>query len=160
MLKDYGAGVARRYGYRRGPEWRAARRAYLKRQPSCAACKVQYRGFFAPLRRLFTGTVVHHIVPIHVCFALGRPDLETDTRNLLTLCAGHHLLIGHVLNYEEFNIYAKACVLRCWGKPTSEIWDNPEFKRFAEERYRPFSMWSDDEREAFRRKLWEKFPPK
>jgi hypothetical protein len=29
---------------------------------------------------------VHHIFPFHYCIALGRPDLELDDRNLITLC--------------------------------------------------------------------------
>lgn len=44
--------------------------------------------------------------------ALGRPDLELDERNLITLCeteAGsaaenHHLLIGHLDDFESSNL--------------------------------------------------------
>jgi len=32
------------------------------------------------------GLQVHHIFPFHYCIALGRPDLELDDRNLITLC--------------------------------------------------------------------------
>lgn len=152
--------VARRYGYKRSPKWPAARRAHFLRQPTCVACKKQYRGLAAWFVRLFTGTLVHHIIPFHVCRAIERPDLETDTRNLLTLCIGHHWVIGHVLNYEQFNLYAKACVLRCWGRPPHIVWNDPEFQRFASEAYKSFQLWTGEEIAAFRQKVDEKYPPK
>jgi hypothetical protein len=37
---------------------------------------------------------VHHIFPFHDCVALGRPDLELDERNLITLCGKSHNGIG------------------------------------------------------------------
>lgn len=160
IRRDPGARIARQYGYKRSRHWPAARRAYLVRQPTCVACKKQYRGLRAWFVRLFTGTIVHHIVPFHVCLALDRPDLETDTRNLLTLCAGHHLVIGHLLNYEEFNLYAKACVLRCWGKTPEEVLHNPEFQRFAKDGYKAFSTWTGEQIADFRERLNDKFPPK
>lgn len=160
MFQDHGARVAKRYGFRRSWAWGPARRAHLRRQPSCVACKKQYRGLVAWFVRLLTGTVVHHIVPIHVCFAMDRADLETDSRNLLTLCMGHHRVIGHVSDYEQFNLYAKACVLRCWGRSPEEILHNLEFQRFALEACKPFSTWLPQEVVSFRQKLDEKFPPK
>jgi hypothetical protein len=58
------------------------------------------------------GLQVHHIFPFHYCIALGRPDLELDDRNLITLCedeAGkpgqnHHLLVGHLDDFESSNL--------------------------------------------------------
>ena len=55
---------------------------------------------------------MHHIFPFHYCIALGRPDLELDDRNLITLCedeAGkpgqnHHLLVGHLDDFESSNL--------------------------------------------------------
>ena len=37
---------------------------------------------------------VQHIFPFHYCVALGRPDLELDERNLITLCGKSHDGIG------------------------------------------------------------------
>jgi hypothetical protein len=55
---------------------------------------------------------VHHIFPFHLCIALGRPDLELDPRNLVTLCQSesgrrtedHHLLLGHLDDFESANL--------------------------------------------------------
>ena len=61
---------------------------------------------------LGAGVQVHHVIPFHVCVALGRPDLELDARNLITLCedeAGrrgedHHLLVGHLGSFRSANL--------------------------------------------------------
>lgn len=157
-MRDHGARVASFYGYKRTSAWRRARRIHLVRQPTCVACKKQYRGLVAFFVRLWTGTVVHHIIPFHVCLALDRPDLETDSRNLLTLCAGHHFVIGHLgQDYEYFNLYAKVCVIRCWGRSPEKVLENTEFQRFAKDGYKAFCSWTVDEIEAFRAKLTEKF---
>jgi hypothetical protein len=58
------------------------------------------------------GLQVHHIFPFHYCRLLGRPDLELDLRNLVTLCedeAGrpgenHHLLVGHLDDFQSSNL--------------------------------------------------------
>ena len=55
---------------------------------------------------------VHHIIPFHYCVALGRPDLELDDRNLISLCESvkgkecnnHHLLVGHLDNFKSANL--------------------------------------------------------
>jgi hypothetical protein len=59
---------------------------------------------------------VHHIFPVHYCRALGRPDLELDERNLVTLCESepgrpgfnHHLLVGHLGDFEAANPSSRA----------------------------------------------------
>jgi hypothetical protein len=114
----------------------------------------------APFFRFFTGTVVHHIVPIEFCFAVDRPDLETDSRNLLTLCRGHHLAIGHLGSFESFNLHAKICCVRFFDKSPASLHTHLEWERFASEASKPLSEWPAPDLAAFRVKLDEKFPPK
>lgn len=97
-VKDHGAIVAARYDFARSSKWPHVERDHLAKQPQCVACR-------HPGARV----EVHHIFPFHFCVALGRPDLELDERNLVTLCvtsaepgAGdHHLLIGHLDDFES-----------------------------------------------------------
>jgi len=91
---DPGAQVAAQYGLQRSPEWPKAEKDHLQLQPTCVAC-----GGTENLQ-------VHHILPFHFCILLGRPDLELDQRNLITLCQGtnnHHLLLGHLDDWQSYN---------------------------------------------------------
>jgi hypothetical protein len=95
--------AAARVGLRRSPEWPQVERAHLQAQPRCLACAAG-----AP----DTAVQVHHIFPFHLCILFGRPDLELDARNLITLCesepgrpaADHHLLLGHLDDFESANL--------------------------------------------------------
>lgn len=76
----------------RSSHWGAVRKAFLKTHPACAACgKTRLMG----LRTID----VHHIKPYHI-----RQDLELDPNNLITLCRKHHLQIGHLGNWEKWNV--------------------------------------------------------
>lgn len=95
---DHGALVAARYRIARSPHWRAVAKAHLAKHPRCAACGPHARR---------VKLQVHHIFPFHWCVRLGRPDLELDERNLITLCSGgdnHHLLLGHLDDYESADL--------------------------------------------------------
>ncbi len=105
IVKNNEAGNAA--GIQRSPEWPKAKEAHLIIEPHCAAC-------FEGSKK--TGCLqVHHIFPFQYCIALGRPDLELDQRNLITLCENeethpgenHHLLIGHLDDFKSFNINVK-----------------------------------------------------
>ncbi|HEY1959995.1 MAG TPA: hypothetical protein VGH28_30510 [Polyangiaceae bacterium] len=104
-MSDHGTLVAERYGVTRSTKWPSVERAHLARSPECVAC-----------RRPGARVAVHHIFPFHICVLLGRPDLELDTRNLITLCAesdergagDHHLLIGHFDDWESMNVHVGA----------------------------------------------------
>jgi hypothetical protein len=94
---DHGALVALKYGIARSPRWHAVARAHLAKQPHCVACKPGAR----------VAVQVHHIFPFHYCVHFGRPDLELDERNLVTLCSGgsnHHLLLGHLDDFESADL--------------------------------------------------------
>ena len=90
---DQGAQIAAAFGIRRSPHWPEVVKEHLALQPTCVCC--------LPNIELKVGLQVHHIFPFHYCIALGRPNLELDERNLITLCgkshggtgANHHLWI-------------------------------------------------------------------
>lgn len=103
-------------GKERSPLWPKYRKAWLEKNPSCAAC-----GSTEDLQ-------VHHCLPFHMQFTgeqvraagvtLGRDfldselisghELELNTGNFISLCEpsgpeGHHLSIGHIGNFKKFN---------------------------------------------------------
>ena len=89
----------------RSDKWPAVEQSHLQAQPVCAAC-----GLGQPKQ----GLQVHHMLPFHFCVKLGRPELELDERNLMTLCDetinNHHLLLGHLGNFQSYNPNVKADV--------------------------------------------------
>ena len=105
---DHGAIEAKRNGVERSPEWPKAEKEHLAKQPACVACKPGGA-------HKDEGLQVHHIFPFHYCVILGRPDLELDQRNLITLCQkeegrtgeDHHLLIGHLDDFKSSNLNVK-----------------------------------------------------
>jgi len=72
----------------RSPRWPAARAAWLKDHPACAAT-----GSTADIE-------VHHITPVHVA-----PDRELDPDNLITLCRPMHFWLGHGGDWRAYNPY-------------------------------------------------------
>lgn len=67
--------------------WQTCRRAFLKmvgKQCTCCPSKKKIE--------------VHHILPRHI-----RPDLAVDMTNLIALCKGCHLRIGHLGSYYQYN---------------------------------------------------------
>ncbi len=65
--------------YSRNQNWSVVRYDHILEHPNCFIC--------GSCRKLH----VHHIVPFHI-----NPELELDPENLMTLCAQHHLLFGHL----------------------------------------------------------------
>jgi hypothetical protein len=95
---------AQKHEAERSPKWNRFRDDFVSKNPGCVVCG---RG-----KEDGVGVQAHHIFPFHYCIALGRPDLELDARNLITLCeteAGHsadnhHLLVGHLDDFESSNL--------------------------------------------------------
>lgn len=85
------------------------------REPTCAACG--HTGL---------GVQVHHIKPFHL-----HPNLELDPDNLITLCEvkgrEHHLLLGHLDNWESYNVNVRADVKRFHKKSEKEIRAHPDW---------------------------------
>ena len=91
----------------RSPHWPAARRAWLKQYPTCAACGTA------------KSVQVHHKQPFHLY-----PARELDPTNFITLCEcspyEDHLEVGHKGNWKLFNadVVAEAARLITQRQPT------------------------------------------
>ena len=77
--------------HKRSSKWPAVRKAFLKKNPTCAVCNRKKK------------VEAHHRHPFHL-----KPELELDENNLIALCEGNksincHLMIGHLGNYKSFN---------------------------------------------------------
>lgn len=96
---DHGAAEASRHGIARSPHWHSIEMAFKKANPHCEGC-----GSTVNIQ-------VHHRIAFHFVIALGRPDLELDFRNLISLCETEkdvvanncHLDIGHLQDFKSFN---------------------------------------------------------
>jgi hypothetical protein len=86
---------------KRSEHWPKVEEAYKKANPHCVACG-------GPAQEVN----VHHRFPFHLVIAAGRPDLELDPRNLITLCVDpdkdHHLYIGHLGDFVSYNVDVEA----------------------------------------------------
>ncbi len=106
---DHGAEIARRHGRERSPEWPRVEKEHLLREPACVACG--HKGH---------GLQVHHIRPFHL-----HPQLELDPNNLITLCEiegrEHHLLLGHLDEWESFNEHVRHDVKHFFRKSAAHI---------------------------------------
>ena len=72
----------------RSPKWKIIRQQHISQNHTCAGCGSKI------------GVEVHHIEPFHKC-----PEKELDPTNLISLCRKHcHLTIGHLLDYQSWNI--------------------------------------------------------
>lgn len=70
----------------RSSRWPEVRRRHIERHPTCAACGASDR------------LEVHHVVPVGHAKRIGRPELELDPLNLITLCGPPkdcHWWLGH-----------------------------------------------------------------
>jgi len=93
------ASIQKQFGMARSPLWDETRKNYLAANPKCAVCGDT------------SNVEVHHKFPFHYVVTLGRPDLELDERNFITLCEdtihGHHLLIGHLDDWKSYDYPAQ-----------------------------------------------------
>ena len=157
---DHGAAEAARHGVARSEHWPAVERAVREANPRCAACDPTASE---------AGVQIHHIFPFHYVVALGRPDLELDPRNLISLCEtehdkpapDHHLLIGHLGNFKEGNLLVREDATgRYHALDEATIRGDAEWQ--AEEhagRLKALDAMSDDEKRAFRARLDAELPP-
>lgn len=106
---DHGREIARRHGHERSSEWPRVEKEHLLHEPACVACG--HRG---------KGLQVHHIKPFHL-----HPNLELEPSNLITLCEiegrDHHLLLGHLDEWESYNPNVREDVKRFHGKTARQI---------------------------------------
>jgi hypothetical protein len=157
---DHGAAEAKRTGVRdRSPEWPKVEKEHLAKEPTCACCKAgTNRG---------AGLQVHHRFPYHYCIALGRPDLELDDRNLITLCedeAGkpgqnHHLLVGHLDDFQSSNLDVVVDSKTTFhGMAAAEIRANATWKAKVAKGLKPLDKMTDADKAAFAKLMNETLP--
>jgi hypothetical protein len=158
---DRGEAEAERNGIERSPEWPRVERAHLVEQPSCQCCK--------PGADATAGKQVHHIFPFHYCVALGRPDLELDDRNLITLCQDeegkpgqdHHLLVGHLDDFQSSNLGVTEDAARTFfGMDANAIRADAAWVAKCKSRLVPLDQMTDADKKAFEAAMNTRFPRK
>src|ERR1700690_3213546 len=147
VLADAGALTAAAFGISRSPHWREVAKLHLACHPRCACCK--------PNARQKANLQVHHIFPFHYCVALGRPDLELDDRNLITLCGdggecpgeNHHLWIGHLDNFQSSNLLVvRDAEKTFFGMPAEDFKDDKRWQRHWRRRLKPLELMDERDR--------------
>lgn len=153
---DRGGDTAATHGVKRSPHWGRVRAAYIKKNPLCAAC--------GPELDTRDHNEVHHIIPFHFCVLLGRPDLELDARNLITLCEhddyDHHLLIGHLNHFQSSNPDVRTdAQTRYYGWTQDRITIDSDYQKRAKNRPKEWSAMTDADKAALRKLMDDMFPP-
>jgi hypothetical protein len=145
------ANIKAKLGVERSSKWDEVEKAFRARNPRCVAC-----GEGEQLN-------VHHMYPFHYVVLCGRPDLELDPRNLLTLCTRedreHHLLLGHLDDYESYNPQVEEFVQTYKGKAAAEIRNGAAWQKAHDSKPKHVDQMSQQEKDAFKTMLNGKFPP-
>ena len=150
--------AAARLGIHRSPEWHKVEQLHLRMEPRCACCTDHAAS--APLQ-------VHHIFPFHYAIALGRPDLELDQRNLITLCESeggsavqnHHLLIGHLDDFQSSNLDVVRDATRLYrGMTATQIKASACWQAAVGKRLKPLAQMSPGEKLQFVQLMNRTFP--
>jgi len=143
--------IQRKFDLPRSPAWDKVAKAFLATHPHCAACAE-------------TGQLnVHHKFPFHYVVLCGRPDLELDTRNLMTLCVRpdcqHHLLLGHLDDYESYNRNVDKFVKTYAGQASAQIRKDPAWQKAHAAKPKHLDQMSEAEKKNFKRLLDRVFKP-
>jgi len=106
---------------------------------------------------------VHHLFPFHYCVILGRPDLELDERNLITLCEdraspNHHLLIGHLGSFQSANLDATADAARYRNRTEKLIRASASWLAEVAKRLKPLDKMTPADKDAFLALMNRTFP--
>jgi hypothetical protein len=148
-MDDHGALVAALYGIARSSRWRGVEADFLSKFPTCAACGGT------------GGLNVHHVFDFHEAIDLGRPDLELDERNLITLCTElqHHILLGHLDSYQSYNPTVRRDVATYHGWSEEAIREDAAYQAMVAARPAAWSDWTPAQRVAHRAWLDANMPP-
>ncbi len=146
-----GTSIAQKYGLQRSPLWPGVEKAALAKYLKCATCAGDQT------------LQVHHIAPFHLCHLVYRGDLELDQRNLLVLCEensnDHHLLVGHLGNFESYNPGGRAAIeTEFVGLTAQQIKDSPTWQALMKSRPAPWDQMTHEVRLALRQYLDTNFP--
>jgi hypothetical protein len=140
-------------GLKRSDKWPEVERAFVAAHPICAAC---------------TSTVVqaHHVLPFHFAILLGRPDLELDPRNLITLCEkekgeeanDHHLLLGHLDDFQSYNKDVRTFADTYKGLDAATIKANVDWQAAEKVRGKVWADMTDQDKADLRALMDEWYP--
>ena len=153
---DPGAIEAARHGVARSPHWPTVEREYKTAHPDCAA------GGRGPVQ------AHHKLVSFHIAVLLGRPDLELDERNLISLTEGpdeaqdglYHLLLGHGDDFrKDCNPAVDKDVVTFHGVPCRQIRVDPRWQAHAAACPPPWDEWTPEMKAARRAVLDAALPP-
>lgn len=149
---DHDIAHAEEHGIRRSPKWHSVEKAFLKAHPWCECCGKD--------RLLTRGLQIHHAHwPFHVAILLGRPDLELDARNLITLCESekgielpnHHLTVGHLNSFQSWNPHVfEDARHRYHGWTEERIKACPVWKAMVANRPKTWGEMTDDDKRSMR----------
>ena len=140
----------------RDPKWDEARDKYLKTHHKCVVCGRN------------TDLQIHHMFPVSYIRELGRPELELDERNFMTLCESdddshtenHHLLIGHLDSWKSMNEHVVANAKKFINHTAAQIKANPQWKAEVAKRPRPATALTKAEKEHIIKLMESKFGKK
>jgi hypothetical protein len=158
--EDHGLMVAAPHGIARSSKWPGVEKAHKAKFPTCAAC-----GRGEPK----VGIQVHHVYPFHYVVALGRPDLELDDRNLISLCEtesgkpsdNHHLLVGHLDNFKSSNLgVIEDAKITFHGMKAAAIQKSAAYLKKIQVRLTPLDEMTDAEKKALRKEMDTRIPKK
>ena len=143
----------RTIGHGRSSHWPAVEKAFRKLHPQCVCCVV-------PSTR---HVQIHHRFPFHYCVALGRPDLELDMRNLITLCEHeggpeHHLLIGHLSDFKSSSLHVAEDAHTFRGMSAAEIKKDPRWIKKVKNRLKPLDQMTQEDKTVFKRLMNHELP--
>jgi hypothetical protein len=159
MKQDRGAQAASHHDLERSPHWDKTKRTFLEKNPYCIAC--------GPTESAKRVMQVHHREPFHYCVLAGRPDLELDHRNLVTLCESqegehaedHHLILGHLRDFHSYNpqVLEHASV-RYHAHSRAQIEADRDYLAALTRRPKKWPDMSEQERGTYRLSLEIQFP--
>lgn len=140
-------------GLKRSDKWPEVERTFRLSHPNCAACDS-------------TAVQVHHVLPFHFAILLGRPDLELDPRNLITLCEAekgktandHHLLLGHLDDFQSYNRNARQYALLYRGRTVAAIRADGGWRVAAGARPGPWASMTDQDKADLRALMDSLYP--
>ncbi|HUA67232.1 MAG TPA: hypothetical protein VMA13_01680 [Candidatus Saccharimonadales bacterium] len=142
--------IRQKFELDRSSAWPDVAKSFRVTHPCCAAC-----GGTDQLN-------VHHKFPFHYVVLCGRPDLELDPRNLVTLCVHHdcehHVLLGHLDDYESYNPRVLKFVKEYARLTSQQIRADPIWQAAAARKPKHFDQMSEAEIDAFKRILDAKVP--
>jgi 5-methylcytosine-specific restriction protein A len=138
---------------KRSGHWNSVKKAFLRQHAKCAACGKA--GKHVKLN-------VHHQIPFHYVTVVGRPELELETENLITLCVEHddqhHLLLGHLDNFKSYNPDVLTDVKKYWNYTREKIMKDREYRIKKRKRPPNVTDMSTKQKAKLREYLDKRFP--